>query len=69
MASNNSAAERLSAAFERIDNPNGEGRVVCLTVYRASTLDAARASDLRARRGDSLGPLDGVVVTINTQSH
>ena len=37
----NPARDRLEAALERIDDPNGEGARACLTVYRAR----------RARRG------------------
>ena len=64
MATDSSAAERLTTALERIDDPKGEGRLACLTVYRDSARAAAEASDLRARSGISLGPLDGIVVTI-----
>jgi aspartyl-tRNA(Asn)/glutamyl-tRNA(Gln) amidotransferase subunit A len=58
------AVERLEAALARIDNPQGEGTRACLTVYRDAAQAAAQAADARARAGVSLGPLDGVVVTI-----
>lgn len=59
-----SARERLAAALERIDNPQGEGAKAVLTVYRDAAQAAAEASDARARTGTLLGPLDGAIVTI-----
>ncbi|RDV05092.1 amidase [Undibacter mobilis] len=59
-----SAHERLSAALERIDNPQGEGAKAVLTVYREASQAAAEASDARARTGTLLGPLDGAIVTV-----
>ena len=59
-----SAHDRLEAALARIDDPKGEGARVCLTVYREAARAAATAADARARAGISLGPLDGVIVSI-----
>ena len=56
--------ERLEQALARIDDPAGEGRRACLTVYRESARAAAEAADARARAGISLGPLDGAIVSI-----
>ncbi len=59
-----SAQERLNAALACIDDPKGEGARACLTVYRDAAKAAAEAADARARHGISLGPLDGVIVSI-----
>ena len=59
-----SSRERLDAALARIDDPQGEGTRACLTVYRKQAQAAADAADARARAGISLGPLDGVIVSI-----
>lgn len=59
-----SSRERLAAALERIDDPNGEGARACLTVYREAAQAAAEAADARAKAGITLGPLDGAIVTI-----
>ncbi len=59
-----SAHDRLEAALARIDDPKGEGARVCLTVYREAARAAATAADARHRAGISLGPLDGVIVSI-----
>jgi aspartyl-tRNA(Asn)/glutamyl-tRNA(Gln) amidotransferase subunit A len=59
-----SARDRLDAAFSRIDVSDGEGARACLTVYRQAARAAAAAADARARAGQSLGPLDGAIVTI-----
>ena len=58
------ARDRLEAALTRIDDPKGEGARACLTVYREAAKAAADASDARARGGISLGPLDGVIVSL-----
>src|SRR5678816_749359 len=60
----NSARERLEAALARIDDPKGEGARACLTVYREQAKAAADAADARAKSGISLGPLDGMIVSI-----
>jgi aspartyl-tRNA(Asn)/glutamyl-tRNA(Gln) amidotransferase subunit A len=59
-----SVRERLDAALMHIDDLRGEGMRACLTVYREAARGAAEAADARARAGISLGPLDGVIVTI-----
>ncbi len=59
-----SCRDRLEQALARIADPNGEGARVCLTVYRDAARAAADAADARARSGISLGPLDGVIVSI-----
>jgi len=59
-----SAHDRLEATLARIDDPNSEGARTCLTVYREAARAAAAAADARARAGISLGPLDGVIITI-----
>ena len=56
--------DRLERAFARIDDPRGEGARTCLTVYPDSAREAAGAADRRATEGTTLGPLDGVIVTI-----
>jgi len=58
------ARDRLEHALSRIADPKGEGRRVCLTVYAEAARAAADAADARARAGKSLGPLDGVIVSI-----
>jgi aspartyl-tRNA(Asn)/glutamyl-tRNA(Gln) amidotransferase subunit A len=58
------ARERLELALARIDDPQGEGRRACLTIYRDAAGAAADAADARTRNHVSLGPLDGTIVTI-----
>ena len=59
-----SSRDRLESALARIADPNGEGARACLTVYTLAARDAADAADARAKAGISLGPLDGVIVSI-----
>ncbi len=59
-----SSRERLEQALTRINDPKGEGAKACLTVYAEAARAAADAADARARNGVSLGPLDGVIVSI-----
>jgi aspartyl-tRNA(Asn)/glutamyl-tRNA(Gln) amidotransferase subunit A len=59
-----SARDRLEQALFRIADPNGEGAKACLTVYADAARAAADAADARAKAGISLGPLDGVIVSI-----
>src|SRR5271165_276907 len=56
--------DRLEQALARIADPKGEGARACLTVYADTARAAADAADGRAARGASLGPLDGVIVSI-----
>ena len=58
------ACERLDQALARIDDPDGEGKRACLTVYRERARIEAQAADARAKAGISLGPLDGAIVSI-----
>ena len=58
------ARDRLENALKRIDDPSGEGARVFLTLYPGAAREAADAADQRAREGVSLGPLDGVIVSI-----
>jgi aspartyl-tRNA(Asn)/glutamyl-tRNA(Gln) amidotransferase subunit A len=59
-----SCRDRLEQALFRIAEPDGQGPLVCLTVYHDAARAAAAAADARARDGISLGPLDGVIVSI-----
>jgi aspartyl-tRNA(Asn)/glutamyl-tRNA(Gln) amidotransferase subunit A len=54
--------DRLEQAFDRIADPSGEGARACLTVYAEAARAAADAADARA--GVTLGPLDGMIVSI-----
>ena len=58
------ARERLEEALTRIADPNGEGARACLTVYLQAARAAADAADARASAGVTLGPLDGVILSI-----
>ena len=59
-----SCRDRLERALVRIADPKGEGARACLTVYGNAARAAADASDARATRDASLGPLDGAIVSI-----
>jgi aspartyl-tRNA(Asn)/glutamyl-tRNA(Gln) amidotransferase subunit A len=59
-----SSRDRLEQALTRIADPKGEGARACLTVYADSAKAAADAADARAKAGQSIGPLDGVIVSI-----
>jgi len=59
-----SCRDRLEQALARIADPKGEGARACLTVYTDAARAAADASDARAARGGSLGPLDGAIISI-----
>ena len=59
-----SSRDRLELALERIADPKGQGARACLTVYEQPARVAADAADARAARGASLGPLDGIIVSI-----
>src|SRR5262249_41460747 len=56
--------DRLEQALDRIADPTGEGARACLTVYADTARATADAADARRKAGISLGPLDGVVVSI-----
>ncbi|MGH6670708.1 MAG: amidase [Xanthobacteraceae bacterium] len=59
-----SCRDRLELALSRIAEPDGQGPQTCLTVYQDAARAAAAAADARAALGVSLGPLDGVIVSI-----
>src|SRR5689334_21637255 len=59
-----SSRDRLERALRQINDRAGEGARACLTVYADSAKAAADAADARAKAGQSLGPLDGVIVSI-----
>src|SRR6187397_363545 len=59
-----SSREHLDAALARIDDPKGEGKRACLTIYRDTAVREAEAADQRAKEDTARGPLDGVIVTI-----
>ena len=62
--SRSSCRDRLERALERIADSSGEGARACLTVYANTARTAADAADARSARDTSLGPLDGVIVSI-----
>jgi aspartyl-tRNA(Asn)/glutamyl-tRNA(Gln) amidotransferase subunit A len=59
-----SCRDRLELALFRIAEPDGQGARTCLTVYHDQARAAADAADARVRFGQSLGPLDGAIVSI-----
>ena len=59
-----SSRDRLEQSLSRIADPKGEGARACLTVYADTARAAADAADARAKAGQSLGPLDGAIVSI-----
>jgi aspartyl-tRNA(Asn)/glutamyl-tRNA(Gln) amidotransferase subunit A len=59
-----SARDRLEQALSRIADPAGEGARACLTVYADAARAAADAADARSRGEQTLGPLDGAIVSI-----
>ena len=63
-ATSKSSRERLEQALARIADPAGEGKRACLTVYAEAARAAADAADARAKAGQPLGALDGVIVSI-----
>src|SRR3954451_18768087 len=58
------ARDRLERALARIKDPLGEGSRTFLTLYRETACEAADAADCRASAGITLGPLDGVIISI-----
>jgi aspartyl-tRNA(Asn)/glutamyl-tRNA(Gln) amidotransferase subunit A len=56
--------DRLEQALALINDSRGEGGRCCLTLYTDAARAAADAADARAKAGLSLGPLDGMVITI-----
>jgi aspartyl-tRNA(Asn)/glutamyl-tRNA(Gln) amidotransferase subunit A len=59
-----SARARLECALARIQDPSGEGTRTFLTLYPEAAREAADVADRRARDGNTLGSLDGVIVSI-----
>ncbi|MCZ6838766.1 MAG: amidase [Alphaproteobacteria bacterium] len=58
-----SPVEMAQATFDQIDRYNGTLNCICL-IDEETTLDMARASEARWQKGEPIGPLDGVPVTI-----
>ena len=56
--------DRLELALAKIAAPQGEGSRCFIKLYRQGARDAADAADARARNSVSLGPLDGVLVSL-----
>jgi aspartyl-tRNA(Asn)/glutamyl-tRNA(Gln) amidotransferase subunit A len=63
-STSDSARDRLERALARIEDPSGEGSRTFLTVYADRAREAADASDRRARDGETIGQLDGAIVSI-----
>lgn len=63
-ALNRSSRDRLEACLARIEDPAGEGQRAFTKLYADQARAAADAADRRAQFGQSLGPLDGVIVSI-----
>jgi aspartyl-tRNA(Asn)/glutamyl-tRNA(Gln) amidotransferase subunit A len=61
---NPSSRSRLEQALARIAAPSGEGARACLTIYADAARAAADAADARVKAGQTLGPLDGAIVSI-----
>src|ERR1700680_223142 len=59
-----SCRDDLEQALAKIADPKGEGARACLTVYAETARAAADQADARRTSGKSLGPLDGVIVSI-----
>jgi aspartyl-tRNA(Asn)/glutamyl-tRNA(Gln) amidotransferase subunit A len=59
-----SARDRLEQALACITDPDGEGSRTYLTLYLKQAFEAADAADVRTRTGETLGPLDGAIVSI-----
>ncbi len=63
-ALNRSSRDRLEACLARIQDPAGEGQRAFTKLYAEQARAAADAADRRAQFDQSLGPLDGVIVSI-----
>lgn len=57
-------SDRLDACLARIADPAGEGGRTFTRLYADQARAAAAASDARIRLGQSLGPLDGCIISI-----
>lgn len=56
--------DRLEACLARIEDPTGEGSRAFTRLYGDRARAAADAADIRAKQGQSLGPMDGRIVSI-----
>jgi aspartyl-tRNA(Asn)/glutamyl-tRNA(Gln) amidotransferase subunit A len=63
-AVNLSSRDRLEACLARIEDPAGEGSRAFTKIYADAARAAAEAADRRAQLGQSLGPLDGRIISI-----
>jgi aspartyl-tRNA(Asn)/glutamyl-tRNA(Gln) amidotransferase subunit A len=63
-AVNRSSRDRLEACLARIADPTGEGSRAFTKLYADQARAAADASDRRVQFGQSLGPLDGRIISI-----
>ncbi|MBN9499832.1 MAG: amidase [Alphaproteobacteria bacterium] len=59
-----SAVQRLEAALARIASPDLEGKKAFTAVFTESARREAEAADRRETSGQSLGPLDGRIVSV-----
>jgi len=59
-----STVERLEAALDRIQSPDGEGSKAFTAVFADSARREAEASDQRTAAGLTRGPLDGRIVSV-----
>lgn len=59
-----SAVQRLEAALARIASPDLEGKKAFTAVFADSACREAEAADRREASGQSLGPLDGRIVSV-----
>lgn len=65
LKSGTTSSEALTRdCLDRIADPAGEGARVFTAVLADAALAAARASDARRARGELLGPLDGIPVSV-----
>ncbi len=56
--------DKLETCLARAADPAGEGKRAFLAILEGPARDAADAADARSRNGISLGPLDGVIVSV-----
>lgn len=63
-AINQPSRDRLEACLARIEDPTGEGKRAFTKVYAEPARAAADAADRRAQLSQTLGPLDGRIVSI-----
>ena len=58
------AVSRLRHSLQHLEQLGDEGRRIFTQLYADAALEAAQASDQRAARGLTLGPLDGKLVSL-----